>query len=951
MEARYFKVNSMVKDKSAGKTIYLIPSELPKVLANAEGIRAFDALIFYSIGSESRLKLENNVKKIFKNVKILETEDSQQKVLVRAYKIGATNPVSASLSKVLEISASDIRVDKLLWLSKPLADSEVENLKATWCEPAIEEIYASTVGDWSHFHREKPKLTPRRDDSWDFGEPEQFGIEFELAEKKALKSFSEKNCRPWNKAELELFAQTWSEHCKHKIFAAKISGPDIPQDQINSLFKTYIRKPTLDMMQGSHKDLCLSVFHDNAGVLRLIDENGQPTEWAYCLKMETHNSPSAIAPYGGASTGIVGVHRDILGTGQGAMPISNWDVLCFESPEHFLPRPPKALPADIVRLGVIKGIEDGGNQSGIPTVQGSVNFHPGYAIKPLVYAGSVGLLPVERVNKKPRAGLKLYCVGGAVGADGLHGAVMSSRDIRGSDFSGSMVQVANAFVQRRVTDFLLEARDKDLIDVVTDNGAGGLASSCGEMASLSGGATIELSKLRTKYEGLLAWEYLLSESQERMTVATHDPVGFEALANEWNVEWDFLGELTNSGHFQVTFQSKKLVDIPLSQLHEGCPQLELSTDWKADKEAVFLRKIRESLSLASPQLNDYKKMLCSFHLCSREAVVRRFDHEVQGRTLRKPFGGLSQHSAQDGSLIEVYEAKSASNIVLSHGLAPWKENIIENTWWAFDEALRSAVISGVRLETMGALDNFCWPDPIKNDRHLWRLVKCCETLEKLCRYFSIPLISGKDSMKNNSKDFEVPATLVVSMGGSAHSKVHVPAGFFSRSNEILYYWPALKGTLKESAWERVLNCKLSGSDEAESVGLMNLPSESDLETLKNRYSELSSMISKGKIRSAKDVSEGGLLHAVFEMCLGRNLGVLFEDAKWEPSELLQEGLGGIVLGVDPHMSSEVESALSGIKRLGVTTKHYSLYWNKDKFLELSDLEEAYFKLGREGFWS
>jgi phosphoribosylformylglycinamidine synthase len=290
--------------------------------------------------------------------------------------------------------------------------------------------------------------------------------------------------------------------------------------------------------------------------------------------METHNSPSAISPYGGASTGVVGVHRDILGTGLGAMPIANWDVLCFEEPGHRKLRPKGALDPEVVRLGVVKGVEDGGNQSGIPTVQGSVVFHPSYAVKPLVFAGCLGILPKDFVEKKAQVGDTLYCVGGAVGLDGLRGAVMSSRDIRKEDFVGSMVQVANAFVQRRMTDFLLEARDKNLLSCVTDNGAGGLASSVGEMARFTNGASIDLSHLRLKYQGLHGWERLVSESQERMTVATSQTQEFEELAKKWAIPLDKIGTLNESARFEVQFQSHKIVDIDLSFLHEACPQLQ-----------------------------------------------------------------------------------------------------------------------------------------------------------------------------------------------------------------------------------------------------------------------------------------------------------------------------------------------------------------------------------------
>lgn len=943
--------------------IYLIPSEAPKILDRLvrstentmrwSSVSAFEALIFFVEESEME-SLNRNVLKIFPHAHRPQSFDQEEFVVVRAFKAGVSNPVTVSLSQVLGVEDSKIRVDKLLLgLGNDL--TVLDALNVSWREPAIEELRVERFSHWLESNLQPTRYKSRYDNSWDLGMPSEFNLEFEEKEWTALHLAAHKQGRSWNHAELEVFAQTWSEHCKHKIFAADVRGKDLRKGGVKSLFGTYIRKPTLDMMAGSHQDICLSVFHDNAGVLRVFGEQGEKTDWAVCLKMETHNSPSAISPYGGASTGIVGVHRDILGTGQGAMPIANWDVLCFESPSHEKPRPQNALHPDIIRVGVLKGIEDGGNQSGIPTVQGSVVFDPGYAVKPLVYAGSVGLMPLERVHKKPQPGLKMYCIGGAVGADGLHGAVMSSRDLREVDFSGSMVQVANAFTQRRMTDFLLVARDRNLLDVITDNGAGGLASSCGEMAGLTNGARIELSKLRTKFEGLLAWEHLLSESQERMTLATHNPEALESLAEEWGVPLDPLGELNESGYFEVEFHGRTLVKIPLKVLHDGCPQLKLQTEWTYEKENVFLKNQRLTRVEGSPCLEDFSKMLSSEHLCSREFVVRRFDHEVQGRTLRKPFAGHTQGSAQDGSAIEIYESQIPANVVLSHGLAPWRGDIEENTLHSFDEALRSAILAGARIETLGGLDNFCWPDPLKSERHLWRLVKSCECLETLCRGFGIPLISGKDSMKNNSKEFEVPATIVVSMGGSTHPKENFPVGFFARANEVLYFLPPIGATLRDSAWERVFEARVPGAEEMfkgkdSEARLQEL--FSFLAPLKLRYTKLSELIAQGLIRSAKDISEGGLLHAVFEMCLGRRIGVHFEDPKMSETSLFEEGLGGIVLGVDPHVSSRVEAFLPGLRRLGVSTKSYSLYWSKSRQLDLTKLEADYTKRGSvEGFWS
>jgi phosphoribosylformylglycinamidine (FGAM) synthase-like enzyme len=948
--------------------LFLVPQSLPEAWPAGLAGEAYLGIILWTDIADEKLAA------LFPDRRTLDSLSSGVQAVVRAFKPGVTNPMSQSLGRALGVPDSKIRVDKLI-VTDPaqLSPEAFRQLEWLWREPAIEDLERLPLVEWDARNVTEPRPAARADDSFatkpsTIELARAFDLEFEPAEIIVLDQEAARRGRAWTRAELEVFAQTWSEHCKHKIFAAKISSRDTCQATTDGLFKEHIRRPTLEMMER-RPGVCLSVFHDNAGVLALRTESNEPTPWAFCLKMETHNSPSAISPYGGASTGIVGVHRDILGTGIGALPIANWDVLCFESPQHTQARPATALPADVIRKGVIHGIEDGGNQSGIPTVQGSVVFDPRYAVKPLVFAGSIGLLPKTCVDKKPRPGLALYCVGGATGADGLRGAVMSSRDLRTSDFRGSAVQVASAFVQRVLTDFLMEARDQGLIDVSTDNGAGGFASSVGEMASLAGGATIDVTDIRLKFDGLHGWERLLSESQERMTVATAQPEAFEKLAREWRVDFDRLGELTGDGMFRVLYERRPTVDeqqpmveITLDFLHDACPRLELKADWDAARERTTLADEIAQRPRARPDvLKDFEHLVGSDHLCSREGVVRRFDHEVQGRGLRKPFGGATQETPQDGALIEVSESALPASIVLAHGLAPQRADIVENVLHSFDEAVRSACLAGIRLDSAGLLDNFCWPDPIVRadsppvvHRRLWRLVRSCETLSRLCRSFDLPLISGKDSMKNNSKDFAVPETIVVSIGGSAGPRLQAPVGFFSRANEVIFYVPPLRPTLADSAWERVTGQvatqgrnAIFASFDAEEVDLelTGLATQ-----LRERYARVGQAIEHGLLRAAKDISEGGLLMTAFEMSLGRGMGVHFEAWEDDPLHWFGEGLGGFVVGIDPHRVRELEVALPEAKRLGVTMNVPVLRWGIGQELELSRLRDAYLRPGREGFW-
>ena len=345
---------------------------------------------------------------------------------------------------------------------------------------------------------------------------------------------------------------------------------------IKSLYKTFIQAPTKQLMKK--RDDLLSVFEDNSGVVKWNDE------WAVCFKVETHNSPSALEPYGGALTGILGVNRDVLGTGLGARPLFNTDIFCFAFPAPDLANRPKLLPAKTILDGVRKGVEDGGNKSGIPTVNGAIFFNPGYRAKPLVFCGTGGILPIDikgvcGYKKHTLAGDVIVMAGGRVGKDGIHGATFSSETMHeGSPVSA--VQIGDPFTQKRLLDFIVEARDAGLITGITDNGAGGLSSSVGEMACITGGATIELDHVPTKYPGLADWEIVVSESQERMSLSTRNFEELKAVADKHSVEISPIGTFHDKGYFEVTRGGKPVLQLDLKFLHSGVPTLELESEWR-----------------------------------------------------------------------------------------------------------------------------------------------------------------------------------------------------------------------------------------------------------------------------------------------------------------------------------------------------------------------------------
>ena len=574
--------------------------------------------------------------------------------------------------------------------------------------------------------------------------------------------------------ELEALAQTWSEHCKHKIFAARIRYTDErgETEEIRSLFKTYIVDATRRI--GERVDWLVSVFDDNAGVVRVAPN----THLVY--KVETHNSPSALDPYGGAITGIVGVNRDPFGTGIGAALLTNVWGYCFGPPDFA-----GALPAGLhhprrIRDGVHHGVIDGGNQSGIPYSRGWELFDERFIGKPLVFCGTVGVMPATvrgapSERKAIETGDVVVMVGGRIGKDGIHGATFSSEALHGAS-PAQAVQIGDAITQKMMTDMLLEARDLGLYRTLTDNGAGGLSSSVGEMARLSGGATLQLERAPLKYPGLMPWEILLSEAQERMTLAV-PPDKLDALlelAARREVEATAVGHFDDSGRFRARHGDELVCDLSMEFLHDGCPVMELEARWEpaSAPEAVEVGVDLESENL-SRLLED---MAADLDLCSKENTCRQYDHEVKGLSVIKPLVGAFRDVPADATVMRIEHGQPAA-LLLAEGVAPQLSDIDAGQMaaWVVDLAVRRIVAGGGRLGSIAVLDNFCWPDPVQSDHtpdgrlKLAHLVRCCQRLAEMTDALDLPLISGKDSMKNDSTrggvKISIPPTLLLSALG------------------------------------------------------------------------------------------------------------------------------------------------------------------------------------------
>ena len=586
--------------------------------------------------------------------------------------------------------------------------------------------------------------------------------------KAILKYFNKEGRNPFD-IELESIAQTWSEHCKHTIFAAEID------DNKEGLYKGYIKRATEEIRRRKGKnDFCVSVFSDNAGGI-LFDKN-----WVITDKAETHNSPSALDPFGGAVTGIVGVNRDTIGFGKGAKPIINKYGYCVGEPYDKEPiykdkkLTNKILSPRRILEGVVAGVNAGGNCSGIPTPQGFVYFDKSYKGKPLIFVGTVGLIP-RKINGKPSwkkqacVGDRIVMVGGRVGQDGIHGATFSSEALS-SGSPASAVQIGDPITQKKFSDAIVkEARQRELYNSITDNGAGGLSCSVAEMAKECGGCEVDLEKVPLKYPNLEPWKIWISESQERMTLAVPKSKldQFIKLMKKRGVEATEIGTFTNSGRCVVKYNNKKIMTVDLNFLHNGLPRKKLKTSYIRTKHPE--PKFSKPKNLTKILLN----LLERPNICSYDFISHQYDHNVQGGTLIKPLQGKGQVNGVT-SITKPFP-ESSRGIICSQGINPTYSQIdtYNMAASAIDTAIRNTIAAGGTLNHMALMDNFCWCSSDEKER-LGQLKAACQACYDYATFYGTPFISGKDSMFNDFKGWDkqenkikisvLPTLLISSLG-------------------------------------------------------------------------------------------------------------------------------------------------------------------------------------------
>ncbi len=679
----------------------------------------------------------------------------------------------------------------------------------------------------------------------------KMGLSLSLLEMSAIKEYFDRRGRPPTDVELETIAQTWSEHCRHKTFLGRIV---FEGRVIDNLLRSTIMKATRTI---DHPQ-CLSVFHDNSGVIDFDKTHG------VCFKVETHNHPSALEPYGGAATGIGGVIRDIMGTGLGAKPIMNTDVFCFGPPR--LPR--RNLPAGLLHprriiKGVIEGVRDYGNRMGIPTPSGAVYYDRDFLYNPLVFCGCLGLIRKDRIHKGARAGDAVLLVGGRTGRDGIHGATFSSAELS-SAAQKSCVQIGNPIMEKRVLDCLMKVSELGILSSVTDCGGGGLSSAVGEMGKKTGVA-VNLDRVPLKYEGLTPREIWISESQERMLLAVpprHLARVIKIFSDE-NVEAVRIGTFTRDRRLRLFYRRKPVAELAMDFLHDGLPM----------PRKTARRRPAPARHVSCPAPKDLGRTMLALigglNSCSREWIIREYDHEVQGASAVKPLVGAGQHGPQDAVAIKPL-LTSNRGVIVSCGLNPGYGRLDAYRMAAavVDEALRNLVASGGDIRRAALLDNFCFASPERPDV-LADIVLASRGAHDAAVAFGTPFISGKDSLYNEWTDqrnrrHPIPPTLLISAIGVIDDVRACVTMDLKRTGSDLY----LIGATAE---------ELGGSEYYRWAGIDGgaVPAV-DLKAAPRIMKALGKAIRDGLVLACHDTSEGGLGLAAAEMGLAGDIGLVID---------------------------------------------------------------------------
>lgn len=858
---------------------------------------------------------------------------------------GVTDSAAENACRALQqqgLNVTTVATCRKYWLTGSLSDSERQRVcSRVLSNEAIEHVVQGPLqlNDLSvgGEYRFLPATVPVRSMETD----EQLmqlsatgQLYLQLAEMQTIRDYYRSLDRDPTDIELETIAQTWSEHCSHKTLAGRIhyvetsNGSTVREIQFNNMLKETVFAATMQIRENlGDNDWCVSVFKDNAGIVTFDDKHD------VCIKVETHNHPSAIEPYGGANTGLGGVIRDPMGTGLGARPVCNTDVFCFARPDFPADQlPPGVLHPKAVMEGVVSGVRDYGNRMGIPTVNGAVYFDDRYLGNPLVYCGNVAMIPVGKSEGKVEPGHLIVAVGGRTGRDGIHGATFSSAELTedSESISGGAVQIGNPVTEKMVLDVLLQARDQNLYSAITDCGAGGFSSAVGEMGEKTG-AEVWLDKAPLKYSGLSYTEIWISEAQERMVLAVPESnwKAFEALCRSEGVEATVIGQFTDTQELVLKYEDHEVGRLTMQFLHDGRPPVirEAAYDLKNDSNVPHAADNHQSAAqtaasdLPSSVLSkadyteDLKKILGSLNVASKEWIIRQYDHEVQAGSVVKPLVGINNDGPSDAAVVRP-DLTSDRGLVISCGMNPHLGD--SDPYWmaasAIDEALRNCVAVGADPDKIAILDNFCWGNTERPET-LGTLVRAALGCQDIAVAFGTPFVSGKDSL-NNEFSYEdqhgqrqtvaIPSTLLITaLGQIAHVEQAVTMDLKATGNSLYL--------LGETHPQEFAGSHFNLINRVTGGQVPRVNPEQALATFRS----LHQAIKAGVVKSCHDLSEGGLAVAVAEMAFAGGIGVTLND-NLTATDLFAESNSRFVVEVQPDDQAQFEAILPTAQKIGVT---------------------------------
>ena len=829
------------------------------------------------------------------------------KVIEVAYKPGVMNPEVASVFKVandlkIKIEACDTSWEYAFFGT--VTNSQINQIVKRLLVNDTVETLINKIPKTLKISgvAQKVKIIPIRKlkdkELMDLSKDKLF---LNLEEMKVIQNYFTKIKRDPTDCEVETIALTWSEHCGHKTFRArlKIDGKN-KESFISRIKKTAKNNPKL----------IISAFDDNSGVIDFYDG------YAINGKVETHNSPSAIEPYGGAMTGSGGVFRDILGTGLGAKPVISTDIFCFAPPNLRQEEIPSGcLPPEYLLRKVVSGVRDYGNRVGIPTNNGSIHFHPDFRAKPTVAVGSFGLIEKSKAKKgKPKPGNLIITLGGSTGRDGIHGATFASGEMtdRTINVSGSAVQIGNAIEEKRLIDATLKLKESNLIVAITDCGAGGYASAIGEMAKDTG-AEINLEKVPLKYTNLAPWEIFLSESQERMVIAINPQnlKKVQGICAIYNVPNNVIGKFSNNKKLKIYHKKQVVCDLSMDFLHNGLPQRNIIGKSKVKNNKLKIIK-QKNVNLEKV----WQKIMAHGNICSKEPIIRMYDHNVQGTAALHPFSGQNFDGPNDGAVIRPILEKSYG-LVVAHGLNP-QLNTIDPYWgsvWAITEAVANFVSIGGNLKDAALVDNFIWPFP--DEESLADLDKSVDACLDMANLLKMPFVSGKDSLSStyrypSGQVLKIPPVLLISVFGKIPDVSKTASSDFKKTGStiVLVGKPDL-GNLGGSAYFDIAKAKGG-----------NVP-KPDLTSIDKVFSSITAGIKSSQILSCHDISEGGLAAALSEMCFGGNCGAEISTKNYKSADeniLFSETPGTFLVEVENEKVAKKLFSKIPYTILGKTTK-------------------------------